>query len=189
MQTPKFLALPSSHSPAPPRHGLSLKRILASFCFRQPCGSGERHKSPVATAAAPCIAITALLIIAIIIIFIVQHLAALASPGGDLLPRSPPPKKKPLTYSPAEAEEPEEPPDVGTHKLNAEVTRGCGVPPTQEIPPPHLLPSSLANTGVGGSRTPPGPQKSGFPMRGGSARSQTQPKGRGKEKHQLLKEP
>lgn len=146
MQTPKFLALPSSHSPAPPRHGLSPKRVLASFCSWQPGGSGEGHKSPVATAAAPCTAPTALLITAIIISFIAQHLAALASPGSDLRPNpSPPPQTQHLLPGGGR----EEPPALGTHKLHAEVTRGCGLASTLGIPPPPHLPPPL--------QTPPFP--------------------------------
>lgn len=167
MQTPKFLALPSSHSPAPPRHGLSLKRILASFCFRQPCGSGERHKSPVATAAAPCIAITALLIIAIIIIFIVQHLAALASPGGDLLPGSPPPKKNPSPTPRRRPRSQRSPQTLGRTNLTPKLRGAAEFHQHKRFLPPTSSPPALQTRGSAAPVPPPGPRKVGFLWGGG----------------------
>lgn len=92
VQTPQFLALPSSHC-RPLLDTDFPEPRLGEFVLSQPRGSGKRInlQCAVATAAAPGTALPPLLIIArIIIIFIAQHLSALASPGGDLRPDRPP---------------------------------------------------------------------------------------------------
>lgn len=152
MQTPQFLALPSSHS-QPLLDTDFPETRLGEFVLSQPRGSGKRInlKSAVATAAAPGTALPALLITArIIITFIAQHLSALASPGGDLRPD--PPGGAERSLQPA-----------GRTNLTPKFRGVAELQQHKRFRPPS--PPSLQTPGPG-APAPPGTRKGGFPWGG-----------------------